>query len=108
MIRLVAMDELMDDVCVCRCKILEMDSLSREEKTQYAEFLVNKEKENHPEYSYFHFEKDYSYFDEDSCWDYFYTIATEEEGLEGLEAEEYAKECFKNAIEEHYDLGFDF
>lgn len=107
-IRLMATNELGHEVYVCDCKILGSEAISREEKNEYAEFLVEKEKEKHPEYKYFYFEKDYSYFDEEECWDYFWTMATEHLGLEGKEAEEYTEQQYDIVVEEHYDLGFDY
>lgn len=108
MIRLFCYDELEEEVCVCTCDILSLDRISREEKTRYAEFLVNNYKENHPEMHGFHFEKEYSYFDENEAFDFFLSIAEEEEGLEGEEALEYAEAMFAEALKDHYDLGFDY
>lgn len=108
MIRLFAFDELNDEVCVTRCEILENVNLSREEKTAYAEFLVERYKEKYPEYRYFHFEKDKTYFDTDACFEWALSIAEDEEGLEGEEAIEYAENIVRSELDLHYDLGFDF
>lgn len=108
MIKLMAYDELDNEVCVCRVQILEMDNLTREEKTEYANFLVEKKKEQYQEYKYFHFEKDFSYFDEEGCFDYFLSIAEDEEGLDGDEAMEYAQKLTDEAYKEHFDIGFDY
>lgn len=108
MIRLFAFDELNDEVCITRCEILENANLSREEKTAYAEFLVKRYKEEYPECHNFYFEKEYSYFDEDACFDWALSVAEDEEGLEGDEAIEYAENIVRSELDLHYDLGFDF
>lgn len=105
-IYLMAVDELGDDFCVCTCDILASDSISRAEKSAYADFLISVAIEEHPEASHFHFEKKYSYFDEEGCFDYFYNIAEEETESEE-EAYELARKWTDEAMAEHFDLGFD-
>lgn len=108
MIILMAYDELMNEVCVCKSSILGMENLSREEKSVYAEMLVSREKEKHPEWSYFHFEKNETYFDYDAFIDYLYEIGEEEEGLEGEELESFVQSMYEKEIAQRNDLGFDF
>lgn len=104
---LMAVDELGDDFHVCTCDILASERISRAEKSAYAVFLVERKREEYPEASCFHFEKEYSYFDEEACFDYFYSIA-EEETETSEEAYELARKWTDEAIEEHFDLGFDY
>lgn len=107
-IRLMAFDELMNEFCVCKSAILGMENLTREEKSVYAEMLVLREKENHPEWTGFHFEKDESYFDYNAFIDYLYEIGEEEEGLEGEELESFVQAMYEEEIAQRNDLGFDF
>lgn len=107
-IRLMAFDELMDEFCVCKSAILGMENLSREEKSVYAEMLVSREKEKHPEWTGFHFEKDEGYFDYDAFIDYLYQVGEEEEGLEGEELESFVQAMYEEEIAQRNDLGFDF
>lgn len=108
MIKLFAYDELNEVICLENSKILAMENISREEKTVFAEMLVNRFKEQYPELHCFFFEKEQSYFDEDEAFDYFYSIATEEEGLEGDEAWKYADDMLQDELRYRNDLGFDY
>lgn len=102
-------DELNTEVSCGEIKILSLDSLSREEKSDYAKYLIAQAKERYPEAHRFWFEKvETTYRDWDATWDFFYEIATEEDGMSDEEAEQFVNEAVEKEKAEYYDLGFDY
>lgn len=88
-------------------KVLCDDSMTRQEKSDYACYLISKYRDIYPECYGFHFEKDCSYFDEDVCYEYAYYIG-EDEGFEGDELEAFVEAFVESEWAEHNDIGFDY
>lgn len=105
-ILLYALDELNEEHLIKEVSILKDTSLSREEKSDYARYIIAKEKESFPELHNFHYEVEgLAPFDYDNAFDYFVDIFDDygyEEGMKRAVAEADKAEA------EYYDLGFDY
>lgn len=105
-ILLYAYDELGEEHLIKEVNLLKDESLSRDEKSDYARYIISKVKESYPELNYFHYEVEGLLpFDYDNALNYFIDVFDDYGYEEGMKK---AVEEADKAEAEYYDLGFDY